>query len=131
MSTAAGTESECVPLIPQPGTTPEELRAALAVLAPGALPTFDAERADALQQARDTVSAAPMRRFAGQWAVHIAIERHSLRLKRSTARNRIRSRVALPASVNPPPCAYLTPHRATGPTSLRQTNSPTSPDQVQ
>jgi hypothetical protein len=33
------------PRIAQPGSTPEELRAALALLCPDALPTFDAERA--------------------------------------------------------------------------------------
>ena len=29
--------------------------------------------------------------------------------KRVTASSRIRSRMSLPASVKPPPCAYLTP----------------------
>ncbi|WP_127354060.1 hypothetical protein [Actinacidiphila soli] len=76
MSTAAGTESGATPRIPQPSATPEELRAALAVVAPNALPTFDEERAGALRRARDCVSAAPMRRFVGQWAVYVAIERH-------------------------------------------------------
>ncbi|MFP3988139.1 DUF6247 family protein [Streptomyces sp. E11-3] len=57
-------------------STPEELRRALTLLAPDALPTFDAERADALRQAREQVSAAPMRRFVGQWAVYVAVERH-------------------------------------------------------
>ncbi|MEV6593350.1 DUF6247 family protein [Streptomyces acidicola] len=61
---------------PQPASTPEDLRAALAQLAPDALPTFDAERSLALQQAREWVSAAPMRRFVGQWAVYVALERH-------------------------------------------------------
>ncbi|MFF4347286.1 hypothetical protein [Streptomyces sp. NPDC001530] len=70
------------PRIAQPASTPEELRAALAVIAPDVLPTFDAERAAALQQARDQVSAAPMRRFAGQWAVYVAIERYPERAAR-------------------------------------------------
>jgi len=75
VSTAAGAEN--TPLrIPQPSATPEDLRTALATVAPAALPTFDQERAAALQRARDTVSAAPMRRFVGQWAVYVAIERH-------------------------------------------------------
>jgi hypothetical protein len=52
------------------------------VIAPDALPTFDAERAAALQQARDQVSAAPMRRFVGQWAVYVAVERHPERVAR-------------------------------------------------
>ncbi|MFD3732571.1 DUF6247 family protein [Streptomyces sp. NPDC058632] len=64
------------PPIPQPAGAPEDLRAALALLAPAALPVFDAERAVALQQAREQVSAAPMRRFVGQWAVYVAVERH-------------------------------------------------------
>ncbi|MDT0307923.1 hypothetical protein RM780_13250 [Streptomyces sp. DSM 44917] len=53
----------------------EDLRAALALLAPAALPTFDAERAVALRHAHEQVSAAPVRRFVGQWAVFVAIER--------------------------------------------------------
>ncbi|MBQ0988004.1 hypothetical protein KBZ10_26500 [Streptomyces sp. F63] len=73
------------PRIAQPASTPEELRAALAVTAPDALPTFDAERAAALQQSRDQVSAAPMRRFVGQWAVYVAVERHPERAARLRA----------------------------------------------
>ncbi|MGH4034646.1 DUF6247 family protein [Actinomycetota bacterium Odt1-20B] len=70
---------------PQPASTPEDLRAALARLAPDALPTFDAERAAALRMARDQVSAAPMRRFVGQWAVYVAVERHPERAARLRA----------------------------------------------
>ncbi|WP_052847318.1 DUF6247 family protein [Streptomyces avicenniae] len=73
--TTASDSSAGASRIPQPGGTPEELRAALALVAPGALPVFDAERAAALRQAREQVSAAPMRRFVGQWAVYVAIER--------------------------------------------------------
>ncbi|WP_221462277.1 DUF6247 family protein [Streptomyces olivoverticillatus] len=80
-NTAAGTGGPPTPL-PQPASTPEELRAALALLAPDALPTFDSERAVALQQARETVNSAPLRRFVGQWAVYIAIERHPERAAR-------------------------------------------------
>ncbi|MDX6757912.1 MULTISPECIES: DUF6247 family protein [Streptomyces] len=68
--------------MPQPASTPEGLRSALALLAPEILPTFDAERAVALQQARQQVSAAPMRRFVGQWAVYVAVERHPERAAR-------------------------------------------------
>lgn len=71
--------------IAQPASTPEELRAALAVVAPDALPTFDAERATALQRSREQVSAAPMRRFVGQWAVYVAVERHPERAARLRA----------------------------------------------
>ncbi|MFI7243046.1 hypothetical protein [Streptomyces qinglanensis] len=71
--------------IAQPASTPEELRAALALIAPDALPTFDDERAAALRQSREQVSAAPMRRFAGQWAVYVAIERHPARAARLRA----------------------------------------------
>ncbi|MCC3652432.1 DUF6247 family protein [Streptomyces sp. S07_1.15] len=81
---SADTEAE-VHRIAQPASTPEELRAALAVIAPDALPTFDAERAAALQQSREQVSAAPMRRFVGQWAVHVAVERHPERAARLRA----------------------------------------------
>ncbi len=74
-----------VPRVAQPASSPEDLRAALAVVAPDALATFDGERAAALQQAREQVSAAPMRRFAGQWAVYVAIERHPERAARLRA----------------------------------------------
>lgn len=51
--------------------------------------------------------------------------------KRSTACSRIRSRAALPASVKPPPCAYLTVQGyRNGPGAVRRT-VPTSPNQVQ
>lgn len=75
-------ESEAANRIAQPASTPEDLRAALAVIAPDALPTFDAERAAALQQAREQVNAAPMRRFVGQWAVYVAVERNPERAAR-------------------------------------------------
>lgn len=81
MSTAAHSGSGDS-VTPQPASTPEGLRAALAQLAPDALPTFDAERSAALQQAREQVSAAPMRRFVGQWAVYVALERHPQRAAR-------------------------------------------------
>ncbi|WP_217241112.1 DUF6247 family protein [Streptomyces sp. AC555_RSS877] len=81
MSTAAQSGSGDA-VAPQPASTPEDLRAALAQLAPDALPTFDAERSTALQQAREQVSAAPMRRFVGQWAVYAALERHPERAAR-------------------------------------------------
>ncbi|AZM93886.1 DUF6247 family protein [Streptomyces sp. W1SF4] len=61
---------------PQPPATAEDLRAALARLAPDAVPTFDAERATAVARAREQVSSAPMRRFLRQWALYVAIERH-------------------------------------------------------
>ncbi|MFK0258446.1 DUF6247 family protein [Streptomyces sp. NPDC090445] len=61
---------------PQPAATAEDLRAALARLAPDAVPTFDAERATAVARAREQVSSAPMRRFLRQWALYVAIERH-------------------------------------------------------
>ncbi|WP_344258565.1 DUF6247 family protein [Streptomyces sodiiphilus] len=71
-----------VPAMVQPGNTPEELRAALVRLAPESVPTFDAERAEALRSARESVSAAPMRRFTGQWAIQVAIERFPERAAR-------------------------------------------------
>ncbi|MFE3764280.1 hypothetical protein ACFXPI_21275 [Streptomyces sp. NPDC059104] len=62
--------------VPQPAATVEELRTALARIAPDAVATFDAERAAAVARARQDVSSAPMRRFLRQWALHVAIERH-------------------------------------------------------
>lgn len=41
--------------IAQPPSAPEGLRAALALIAPDALPTFDAERAATLRQPREQV----------------------------------------------------------------------------
>ncbi|MFK4271076.1 DUF6247 family protein [Streptomyces milbemycinicus] len=70
------------PLIEQPAGTPEALRAAVALIAPGSLAAFDTERAEAVQQARTDVSAAPLRRFIGQWAVNVAIERFPARAAR-------------------------------------------------
>ncbi|MDT0344972.1 DUF6247 family protein [Streptomyces litchfieldiae] len=80
--TTASDSSAAVPPTPQPASTPEDLRAALSLVAPRALPTFDAERAVALQEARKQVSAAPMRRFVGQWALYVAVERHADRAAR-------------------------------------------------
>jgi Family of unknown function (DUF6247) len=84
MRTAAHSASGDL-VAPQPVVTPEELRSALAELAPDALPTFDAEHAAALEQAREQVSAASMRRFVGQWAVYVALERHPERATRLRA----------------------------------------------
>ncbi|MEV2213046.1 DUF6247 family protein [Streptomyces sp. NPDC050997] len=84
MSTAAHSGSDDS-VAPQPAGIPEDLRASLAKLAPDALPSFDAERSVALQQAREQVSAAPMRRFVGQWAVYVALERHPERAARLRA----------------------------------------------
>ncbi|WKK21234.1 hypothetical protein QZH56_20435 [Streptomyces olivoreticuli] len=81
MSTAA-TEEPDTPLIPQPANTPEALRAAIAKVMPASLTTFDAERVEALREARSTGNAGPMRRLVGQWAVYVAIERHPRRAAR-------------------------------------------------
>ncbi|GAA0340925.1 DUF6247 family protein [Streptomyces blastmyceticus] len=81
MSTAA-TEEPDTPLIPQPANTPEALRAAVAKVMPASLTTFDAERVEALREARSTGNAGPMRRLVGQWAVYVAIERHPKRAAR-------------------------------------------------
>lgn len=74
MSTAA--ESPHQGGVPQPAATVEELRSALTRVSPDAVTTFDAERAEAVARARSEVSAAPMRRFVRQWALHVAIARH-------------------------------------------------------
>lgn len=70
------------PVTPQPAATPEALRAAVAQVAPGSLAAFDAERAEAVQQARAEVSADPLRSFTGQWSVNVAIARHPARAAR-------------------------------------------------
>ncbi|MGW1196858.1 DUF6247 family protein [Streptomyces sp. NPDC002536] len=70
------------PLIPQPASNPEALRAALTLLAPQLLPAFEAEWATALKRARETVSAGPLHQFIGPWAMHVAIQRHPDRAAR-------------------------------------------------
>ncbi|MFH8789771.1 DUF6247 family protein [Streptomyces roseoverticillatus] len=75
MSTAASEEPD-FPLIPQPANNPEDLRAAIAQVAPRSLAAFDAERTEALKQARESGIAGPMQRLVGQWAVFVAIERY-------------------------------------------------------
>ncbi|MEV5376970.1 hypothetical protein B7P34_29450 [Streptosporangium nondiastaticum] len=74
MSTAAS-ERPDGPLIPQPANNPEDLRAAIAQIMPKALAKFDADRSAALQEARRTGNAGPMRQLVSLWAVHVAIER--------------------------------------------------------
>ncbi|MET9608880.1 DUF6247 family protein [Streptomyces sp. NPDC006512] len=71
--------------LPQPAMTAEDLRAALARVAPEAVPTFDAERTAALALARDRVSSAPVRRFLRQWALYVAVERHPAQAARLRA----------------------------------------------
>ncbi|MFI9721083.1 DUF6247 family protein [Streptomyces sp. NPDC052396] len=80
-NTAANMGDRFAP-VPQPASTPEDLRAALAQLAPAALPMFDTERAEAVREARETLNSAPLRRFVGQWAVYVAIERYPSRAAR-------------------------------------------------
>ncbi|MEU8874064.1 hypothetical protein AB0D24_23465 [Streptomyces javensis] len=70
------------PLIPQPKTTAEDLRAALVQIAPNQVATFDAERTAAVEAARSQVDAAPMRRFLRRWALTVAIERVPARAAR-------------------------------------------------
>ncbi|MBB0246744.1 hypothetical protein FNQ90_22145 [Streptomyces alkaliphilus] len=82
MGAAPDRDGPAGPVMEQPPHTPEALRAALVRLAPELLPTFDAERADALEAARSEVSAAPMRRLVGQWSLRVAIERFPHRAAR-------------------------------------------------
>ncbi|AGP61320.1 MULTISPECIES: DUF6247 family protein [Streptomyces] len=70
------------PLIPQPKTTAEDLRAALVQIAPNQVAAFDAERTAAVEAARSQVDAAPMRRFLRRWALTVAIERVPARAAR-------------------------------------------------
>ncbi|MGG8410468.1 DUF6247 family protein [Streptomyces sp. 12297] len=68
--------------VPQPAARPEDLRAALALLAPSRLPEFDAEGAEALAQTRADVSPAPLHRLVSYWAVEVAHARNPQRLAR-------------------------------------------------
>ncbi|MFC5721801.1 DUF6247 family protein [Streptomyces gamaensis] len=79
MTSQEGTD---VPLIPQPANNPEAVRAAVARVMRASLPTFDAEHAEALREARRAGNAAPMRRLVEQWAFWVAIERYPQRAAR-------------------------------------------------
>jgi hypothetical protein len=62
------------PLIPQPKTTAEDLRATVVQIAPNQVAAFDAEQTAAMESTRSQVDAAPIRRFLRRWALTAAIE---------------------------------------------------------
>jgi hypothetical protein len=70
------------PLIPLPQLTPTALRRAVAQITPSALPQLDRHLAEAAEQAEQAGDFAPLRAFAQQWGMHVAIERHPHRAAR-------------------------------------------------
>ncbi|MEU6482873.1 hypothetical protein [Streptomyces sp. NPDC046887] len=64
------------PLIPRPPATAAALRAAVARIAPAALPAFTGELDRAADRALLGADPAPLRRFTAQWALYVEIQRH-------------------------------------------------------
>ena len=64
------------PLIPRPGLTLPEIRAAVATVAPGRLPEMFTKMQDAFTRAGEQNSVIPIRMFYREWAVIVEIERH-------------------------------------------------------
>ncbi|GHI90789.1 MULTISPECIES: DUF6247 family protein [Streptomyces] len=64
------------PLIPRPERTPGALRAACAVVAPESLPAYDLAKDEALAEAVESGSLAPVHAYLRHWAALIEIERH-------------------------------------------------------
>ncbi|MEU9730762.1 DUF6247 family protein [Streptomyces sp. NPDC048002] len=66
------------PLVPRPECTPGALRAACAVVAPHLLGAYDRDKDQALADAVDHGSIAPVHAYLHHWAALIEIERHPL-----------------------------------------------------
>ncbi|MER5292710.1 DUF6247 family protein [Streptomyces pharetrae] len=64
------------PLIPRPERAPGALRAACAVVAPHLLPAYDQAKDQALAEAVEHGSLAPVHAYLSHWAALIEIERH-------------------------------------------------------
>ncbi|MEV7284450.1 DUF6247 family protein [Streptomyces sp. NPDC093252] len=64
------------PLIPRPERTPDALRAACAVVAPQLLPAYDKAKDQALAEAVEHGSLAPVHACLRHWSALIEIERH-------------------------------------------------------
>ncbi|MFI0818898.1 DUF6247 family protein [Streptomyces sp. NPDC021098] len=70
------------PLIPMPVLTPSALRAAVAQIAPGELPTFVEHLDRAVEQAARNGTIAPLRTFLQWWGEFVAIQRYPARAAR-------------------------------------------------
>ncbi|KOV21706.1 hypothetical protein AB0420_17720 [Streptomyces caelestis] len=66
-------------LVPRPEQTPDALRAALAVVAPGRLPEMQRAKDDAFAKAVEWQSLSPVRSWVLTWARDIEIAREALR----------------------------------------------------
>ena len=85
MSTQAGHE-----LVPRPEQTPDALRAALAVVAPGRLPEMQRTKDEAFAKALEWQSLSPLRSWVLAWARDIEIVRRPDLVARHTrARNNL------------------------------------------
>lgn len=63
-------------MIPRPGLTLPEIRAAVATVAPGRLPEMFTKMQDAFTRAGEQNSVIPIHMFYREWAVIVEIERH-------------------------------------------------------
>lgn len=72
MTTQSGESAE---LIPRPERTPNALREALSIVAPGRLPDMEREKDEALSRAVAAGSIDPLRGFLLRWAAVIEVER--------------------------------------------------------
>lgn len=78
------------PLVPMPGKTPAEIRAAVARLDQAALSRFEAEWAQAVNRARDEYSVLPVLHFTEKWHLWAAVRRRpdlAARLRAAEARS--------------------------------------------
>lgn len=73
---AGEARGQAAPLIPRPGHTLPEIRAAVAAVAPGRLPEMFAKMQDAFTRAGERNSVIPIHMFYREWAVIVEIERH-------------------------------------------------------
>jgi len=75
-------ETPSSPLIPMPELTPNELRSAVAKIAPSKISTLTQHLFEASTHAQQTASIDPLLAFVHSWAVFVAIERHPERAAR-------------------------------------------------
>lgn len=87
MSTWADHEHE---LVPRPEQTPDALRAALAVVAPGRLPEMQQTKDEAFAKALEWQSLSPVRSWVVAWARDIEIARRpDLATRHTRAKNNL------------------------------------------
>ncbi|MBF8173049.1 hypothetical protein ACFUMJ_18215 [Streptomyces olivaceus] len=77
-------------LVPRPGQTPDALRAALAVVAPGRLPEMQRTKDETFARALEWQSLSPLRSWVAAWARDIEIARRpALAARHTRAKNNL------------------------------------------